>query len=713
MEEQKKVGKKSEIDEFEVEFKKPEVPCKKINYLQNMGDEIRPLLDIYDRLRQILEKETDIDIPVIAVIGGQSMGKSSILERLSGLELPRGKGMVTRCALEIQMVCQNSGTTPRVSIRSSDDTEAHVIPVEKVAEEIEKITQQIAPGYNINFEKAIYLRVESPEVPDLTIVDLPGICYNDDKGGGREVLGNIKTLYGKYITRPTCIIICVLQANIDVGNQEAYTISKEVDPIGSRTIGVITKIDLLERSDGPTIISRLSGKGTNAYQFKLGCIAVRNRNQSEIEANMSSADADQEEQRYFQTHENFFGSSGIGSKMLGFPALVQLLIRTQADMIKNGFPSLRITLKERLKEKKASLQSLPTTLNGKAEGTKCLLQLIHSITSAVQQLFNADYKGLDFLFTDSDVRKKLVDAVPTFFKDSVDHPNYQLGLMMPRVQDRLEKLYRYILLENSTAIMTETYANRVRCALEKTRGVKLSDIMVQHAFTQLISEEVAKMREPSEQLIADVEQYMTALISVVIEQTIFSHYPSLCEEIQEIVAEMFEDSHRKCLEHLELQLEMEDDLFTLNDYYAENVKKIFEKLDIVPNENPTDEQAVDIMYRITCNRTIDVKTQPQFNRSSRPSESPLLFRTVKELQVRLWAYRKVVHKRFCDQMALFVRHQFPRRISEHLNTELQDRLLGADFMKLMAEPADQALRRQELEESIVRLESSLQELKRL
>lgn len=674
---------------------------KKPNYLQSMGVEIRPLLDIYDRLRQILEKETDIDIPVLAVIGGQSMGKSSILERLSGLELPRGKGMVTRCALEIQMVSQNAGSTPCVTIRCSDDTEERVIPVGKVAEEITNITETIAPGYSINYEKAIYLRVVSSEVPDLTIVDLPGICYSNDKGGGRELLGNIKTLYEKYITRPSCIIICVLQANMDVGNQEAYTIAKEVDPSGSRTIGVVTKIDLIERSDGPTILSRLSGKGTNAFQFKLGCVAVRNRNQLEIEESMSSAEADLEEQNYFQSNANFFGS-GIGSKVLGFPALVQLLVRNQADMIKAGFPSLKATLKERLKEKKNHLHSLPTTLKDQTEGIKCLLELIHKITYTVKQLYNADYKGLDYLFSpsDSDAMKKLVERVPIFFKARV------LGYMMPRLQDRLEEMYRLILVKNSSPIMTESYSNRVRCALEKTRGVTLSDIMTEPAFTHLMSEEIAKMRKPSEDLIADVEQYMTALISVIVDQTI-SNYPLLCVEIQEIVEEIFEDSKGKCLEQLAMQLEMEDDSFTLNSDYPENVRKIFAKLDIVPNGSKTDDEAEDIMKRITNDRTIDLKVQKTYVSNKQDD------RTVKELQVKLWAYRKVVHQRFCDQIGQLVRHQFPRRINEHLNSRLQERLLEIDFMRLMSEPPEQAMLRQELEDSVRRLESSLQELKRV
>ena len=303
--------------------------------------------------------------------------------------------------------------------------------------------------------------------------------------------------------------------------------------------------------------------------------------------------------------------------------------------------------------------------------------------------------------------------MPSFFKTDVVDEQQRLGLMMPQVQGRLEKFYRFILLENSSPIMTVGYAERVRNALKKTHGVKLPDIMVQQAFTELMIEEVAEMNEPAKDLIEDVEQYMTALISILVDRC-FSRYPTLCEEVQEIVGEMFEDSKKKCLDHLALQLEMEDDPFTLNDYYSENVKKIFAKLDIVPNEMGTDEEARKIMYKITCERTIDMNTQTKYQKSSsQADESPLLFRTVKELQVRLWAYRKVVHKRFCDQIAQRVRHQFPRRISEHLNSELRGRLLGTDFMRLMREPPEQALARQALEESVARLELSLQELKRL
>lgn len=65
-------------------------------YCEKVGVISRPFLDANDKIRDILKGEA-IRLPTIAVIGSQSAGKSSILERLSGIDLPRGAGMVTRC----------------------------------------------------------------------------------------------------------------------------------------------------------------------------------------------------------------------------------------------------------------------------------------------------------------------------------------------------------------------------------------------------------------------------------------------------------------------------------------------------------------------------------------------------------------------------------------------------------------------------------------
>ena len=176
-------------------------------YNDMVGTKIRPLLDTVDKLRDVLEGE-EIRLPTIAVIGSQSAGKSSILERISGVNLPHGGGMVTRVALVLQLQYKDI-EGPEAWIKYGE-LKWEQIPENKIAERIVSITDQIAPDNKINVTDKIELRVISKNVPDLTLIDLPGICYNTDDGNGREVAENIKTLYRRYIEDDGCVILCVL-----------------------------------------------------------------------------------------------------------------------------------------------------------------------------------------------------------------------------------------------------------------------------------------------------------------------------------------------------------------------------------------------------------------------------------------------------------------------------------------------------------------------
>jgi Dynamin central region len=126
-----------------------------------------------------------------------------------------------------------------------------------------------------------------------------------------------------------------------VGTQEAYTICKEVDPKMERSIGVITKIDTIEEADRDKIIDKISGIGRNSWKFNMGCVAVRNRNQAEIQSNASRDEVDRKESDFFRTHKHLRSVPAIkASEMLGFTALMPTLIHIQAGLIAQSFPKL-------------------------------------------------------------------------------------------------------------------------------------------------------------------------------------------------------------------------------------------------------------------------------------------------------------------------------------------------------------------------------------
>mmetsp|Transcript_5292 Transcript_5292/g.3044 ORF Transcript_5292/g.3044 Transcript_5292/m.3044 type:complete len:81 (+) Transcript_5292:494-736(+) len=61
----------------------------------------------------------------------------------------------------------------------------------------------------------------------------------------------------RYAEDPRTVILCVIPANSDISTSEALQMAMKVDRQGLRTIGVLTKIDIMD-------------KGTNAKKAVLG-----------------------------------------------------------------------------------------------------------------------------------------------------------------------------------------------------------------------------------------------------------------------------------------------------------------------------------------------------------------------------------------------------------------------------------------------------------
>ena len=91
----------------------------------------------------------------------------------------------------------------------------------------------------------INLRIFSPNVLTLTLVDLPGLTKVPVGDQPRDIEKQIRDMLMKYITKGACIILAVTAANTDLANSDGLKMAREVDPEGQRTIGVLTKIDLM------------------------------------------------------------------------------------------------------------------------------------------------------------------------------------------------------------------------------------------------------------------------------------------------------------------------------------------------------------------------------------------------------------------------------------------------------------------------------------
>jgi len=206
------------------------------------------------------------ELPQMVVVGTQSSGKSSLLNAIMACDiLPLGESMVTRCPLHLQLVhapsesagvmraefgtyAGGSWQAQRTIILTAPTPSASDIT--QIRREIEAQTNALAGPGKCIASQPIHLRIHSAYVPDLSLVDLPGLTQMalTTQGQPRDIKEQIRALVLEHITKPRAVILAVLPARTDLEADAALELVKEVDPRGERTIGVLTKVDLMNQA---------------------------------------------------------------------------------------------------------------------------------------------------------------------------------------------------------------------------------------------------------------------------------------------------------------------------------------------------------------------------------------------------------------------------------------------------------------------------------
>jgi dynamin 1-like protein len=115
----------------------------------------------------------------------------------------------------------------------------------KIRDEIVRDTEKMT-GKNAGISpNPINLRIFSPNVLTLTLVDLPGLTKVPVGDQPRDIERQIREMLLKFISKPNAIILAVTAANTDLANSDGLKMARDVDPEGTRTIGVLTKVDLM------------------------------------------------------------------------------------------------------------------------------------------------------------------------------------------------------------------------------------------------------------------------------------------------------------------------------------------------------------------------------------------------------------------------------------------------------------------------------------
>uniref|UniRef100_A0AAR2J2U5 Dynamin-type G domain-containing protein n=1 Tax=Pygocentrus nattereri TaxID=42514 RepID=A0AAR2J2U5_PYGNA len=308
---------------------------------RHLEERVRPYIDLIDSLR-LIGIEEDLALPTIAVIGDQSSGKSSVLEALSGVALPRGSGIVTRCPLELKLRKIKGGVQWRAAISYKEEYIEFDDPllVEHYVEE----AQNVLAGDGVGIcDDLITLEIMSPHVSDLTLIDLPGIARVPVKGQPEDIGEQIKNLIQTFIEKSETINLVVVPCNVDIATTEALRMAQEVDPEGKRTLAILTKPDLVDRGTEKTILDVVRNQ---VIPLSKGYIIVKCRGQKQIDEKISLEEATRVERDFFKRHEFF--SCLLNEEKATIQCLAGKLTQDLVDHIKKSLPLLSEQIKKQL-----------------------------------------------------------------------------------------------------------------------------------------------------------------------------------------------------------------------------------------------------------------------------------------------------------------------------------------------------------------------------
>ncbi|KAG2250017.1 hypothetical protein Bca52824_089645 [Brassica carinata] len=314
----------------------PPPPSSAASKAAPLGSSVIPIVNKLQDIFAQLGSQSSIELPQVAVVGSQSSGKSSVLEALVGRDfLPRGNDICTRRPLVLQLL----QTKSKASGGSDDEwgeflhlPNNRIYDFSEIRREIEAETNRLVGENKGVSDKQIRLKIFSPNVLDITLVDLPGITKVPVGDQPTDIEARIRTMILSYIKQPSCLILAVTPANSDLANSDALQIAGNADPDGHRTIGVITKLDIMDR--GTDARNLLLGK---VVPLRLGYVGVVNRCQEDILQNRSVKEALSAEEKFFRSRPAYHGLAD----RLGIPQLAKKLNQILVQHIKVLLPDLK------------------------------------------------------------------------------------------------------------------------------------------------------------------------------------------------------------------------------------------------------------------------------------------------------------------------------------------------------------------------------------
>ncbi|RDB20697.1 Interferon-induced GTP-binding protein Mx [Hypsizygus marmoreus] len=579
----------------------------------------RRMLDLVNRLHST-GVHIDIDLPRIAVIGSQSAGKSSLIESISGITLPRATGTCTRCPTECRLSRSTNAWKCTVSLTIFEDGKLRTeqfgtIITEKsdVEERIRRAQRAILnPGIRKSKGAKYYLtdddegsaqlelsfssdfvslQISGPDVADLSFCDLPGLIAGVGMSGNTGDIDLVKNLVATYIKKPSCIILLTVACETDFQNQGAQEIAKAYDPDGKRTIGVLTKPDRIPAGEESNWISLIRNE---KEPLENGWFCVKQPASADLKAGISWATARQREDEFFSSTAAWTELDSIYQKYLRTGNLVARLSAILSNLISKRLPQIQEELENSILFTREILTQLPPApskdprneiakllygfvrdVDRHAEGVPDEFGLLQSIRPA-QDKFKQVVRATAPQFLPFEKRYQHLKSIgrPSFLLNEEEYEDpveEEIG-----GEDDVGSDVGSIAGERHVVPTKQIYIDEVMIRADQARTRELPGnypFVVQATFIKSI---IKQWNAPANMLCRTV----FLIVNEHIQRLVHVHFGSFGQgQLEQRVRVLIQDHLMKCMERTEERiqwlLDLEDRPFSLNTHYLTDYRDKF------------------------------------------------------------------------------------------------------------------------------------------
>ena len=639
------MNKDSKIENDNILFKKLR---KLINILFKLGD-----CDINEYIK----------FPRICAIGSPWTGKSSVLQSILGLDfLPCGDGIVTRRPIEIKLNHINYGEPwavfeERVTKKFTD--------FNKVRETIETLTDEVCGNWRNIVDRPIILNVYSQIYPDITFVDLPGINHIPVGYCPKNSEMIPHYIARRYTEDPYTIILCVIAANSDIYTSDGLRVAKEIDTTGSRTIGVLTKLDIMDA--GTDARRELLNQGV---PLKLGYVGVKNRTKQDRINKLSLSETLKKEKEFFESKKVY---KCVPSDHLGTDALINKLTKLYFKMISQDIQRIIKSINDKIKQAEEELHNLGSDLSANDGKMTLLWNMIKEYCDLFRNILQGKYNNkLQFLEGEG---------------------GYKINILYKKLLEEYTGDYM------ATAEYTDDYINY---ALTVHEGDSMPGFPSLHAFIYLLRPHLEKLKEPIEECFSDVFEYLEFLSKKILEK-VFTKFPQAINDINDLISSYLIEKRDKAKYLLDSIVDMEINYFFTNDYeYLNNFSTFTSKSqNQINNVNMNN----NVQVQNNSNQKIN-EIKPQMQMSNKK-----IF--IKEIRNRIDAYFKLTVRHLRESVPKIIGKFLVKEIKDNMQVKLYSKLYNfRQVADSLIENENSSERKKELNEMIKILKNVLKEIKR-